>query len=170
MNTMTEKSTLPELSDATVAQLKRLRDTDRPAFYEYVASLRKNKWPLRAISQPLGVSRSIVQIWENKVAENTPLPVTEQLPKAIDDQVKPIYLRYELSDEESTRMYVLAREASKVRRFTDSDSPAREAALELEELLHYHKERGASLNTLKVACGVSRRAIAQRLEKRDKAS
>ena len=67
-------------------------------------------------------------------------------------------------------MYVLAREASKVRRFTDPDAPSRDAAKELEELLHYHKERGASLNTLKVACGVSRRAIAQRLEKRDKAS
>lgn len=167
---MSEKSTLPELSDNTVAQLKRLRDTDRPAFYELVASLRKNKWPLRAISDPLGVSRSIVQIWENKAPENTPLPESEQLPKAIDEQVKPIYLRYELSDEESMRMYVLAREASKVRRFTDNDSPSRDAARELEELLHYHKDRGASLNTLKVACGVSRRAIAQRLEKRDKAS
>lgn len=167
---MTEKSSLPELSSETVAKLKHLRDTDRNSFYEYVASLRKNKWPLRAISQPLGVSRSIVQIWENKVPTNADLPDTEPLPKAIDEQVKPIYLRYELSDEESTRMYVLAREASKVRRFTDADSPARDAAKELEDLLHYHKDRGASLNTLKVACGVSRRAIAQRLEKRDKAS
>jgi len=167
---MTEKSTLPELSPDTVAQLKKLRDTDRPAFYQYVASLRRNKWPLRAVSEPLGVSRSIVQIWEHKVLESTVLPETEQLPKAIDDQVKPIYLRYELTDEESTQMYVLAREASKVRRFTDLDSPARDAAKELEDLLHYHKERGASLNTLKVACGVSRRAVAQRLEKRDKAS
>jgi hypothetical protein len=167
---MTEKTTLPELSLETIARLKYLRDADRPSFYEYVASLRKNKWPLRAISVPLGVSRSIVQIWEHKVPENTPLPDSEQLPRAIDDQVKPIYLRYELTDDESTELYVLAREASKVRRFTDQDSPSRNAAKELEEKLHYHKERGASLNTLKVACGVSRRAIAQRLEKRDKAS
>lgn len=167
---MTDKNTLPELSPETVERLKTLRDTDRTAFYAYVASLRQNKWPLRAISVPLGVSRSIVQIWEHKVPDNATLPTTEQLPRAIDEQVKPIYLRYELTDEESTQLYVLAREASKVRRFTDQDSPSRDAARELEDLLHYHKDRGASLNTLKVACGVSRRAIAQRLEKRDKAS
>lgn len=170
MNTnMKKETTLPQLADETVAQLKKLRaQDDKQPFYALIVGLRRNKWPLRAIATPLGVSRSIVNIWESKLNEGTPVPEAEDLPNVISEQVRPIYMRYTLTEEESIELYVLAREASKVRRFTDPDSPSREAARKLEEKLHYHKERGASLNTLKVACGVTRRAIAQRLEKREK--
>ena len=167
---MAPEHVLPELSPSTIQQLSDLRSKeDKEDFYLHVASLRRNSWPLRAISEPLGVSRSIVNIWETKIDPLAKLPVTESLPKQISEQVKPIYSKYELSDEESQVLWDLAREASKVRRYTDADAPSREAARELEDLLHHHKDRGASLNTLKNACGVSRRAVAQRLEKRDKA-
>lgn len=166
---MTTESNLPTLSPETVNRLKDLRSgDDKQAFYALVVALRRNKWPLRAIAESLGVSRSIVNIWESKLKDSTPVPKTEELPNIISEQVRPIYMRYTLSEEESVELYVLTREASKVRRFTAPDSPSRQAAKKLEELLHYHKERGASLNTLKVACGVSRRAVAQRLEKRER--
>lgn len=166
---MAPDNVLPELSPSTIQQLSQLRaKEDKEDFYLHVASLRKNSWPLRAIAEPLGVSRSIVNIWETKIDPLATLPVTESLPKQISEQVKPIYSKYELTPEDSQTLWDLAREASKVRRYTDQDSPSREAARELEGLLHFHKERGASLNTLKNACGVSRRAIAQRLEKRDR--
>lgn len=164
---MAPEHVLPELSPSTIQHLSELRDKeDKEEFYLHVASLRRNSWPLRAIAEPLGVSRSIVNIWETKIDPLAKLPEVEELPKQISEQVKPIYSRYELSKEDAQTLWDLAREASKVRRYTDPDSPAREAARELEDLLHFHKEKGASLNTLKDACGVSRRAIAQRLEKR----
>lgn len=166
---MAPEHVLPELSASTIQHLSELRaKDDKEEFYLHIASLRRNSWPLRAIADPLGVSRSIVNIWETKIDPLAEMPVTESLPKQISEQVKPIYSRYELTAEEAQTLWDLAREASKVRRYTDPNSPSREAARELEDLLHFHKDRGASLNTLKNACGVSRRAIAQRLEKRDK--
>lgn len=157
---------LPRLSRETVNQLKDLRDQeDRQPFYALIVALRRNKWPLRAIAEALGVSRSIVNVWERKLDERTPLPQTEDLPEVINEQVKPIYMRYILSEDDAVELAVLTEQASKVRRYTAPDAPSRKAAERLEELLHMHRSRGASLNTLRVACGVSRRAVAQRLEK-----
>lgn len=160
---MTETSRLPVLSPDTVARLKSLKDTDKPALYRLVASLRKNNWPLRAIATPLNVSRSIVAIWETK-AEGE-LPESEGLPPALPKKMRPVYVPYTIDPEDAKHMYRLARDASKVRRFTDLNSPYRLAAEELEDLLHKHKRKGASLAQLAQVCGVTRRAIAQRLEK-----
>lgn len=166
---MAPDTVLPELSASTIKKLHELRGKDdKEEFYLHIASLRRNSWPLRAIAEPLGVSRSIVNIWETKIDPLAKLPETEDLPQIISEQVKPIYSKYELTDAEKKQLWDLAREASKVRRYTDPESPSRKAAKELEDLLHEHKAKGASLNTLKNACGVSRRAIAQRLEKRDR--
>lgn len=155
---------LPTLSEETVSELQRLRGTDIEAFYGLVSALRANKWPLRAIATPLGVSRSIVSIWESK-ADPENFPEAEELPPAMPRKVKPVYTGYSISDEEQQSLYDLARTASLVRRFTGENAPSRQAARELETKLHYHKEQGASLAQLARACGVSRRAIAQRLEK-----
>ena len=166
-NTSTVK--LPRLSRETVNRLKDLREEDnKQPFYALVVALRRNKWPLRAIAEALGVSRSIVNIWETKLDPRTPIPKSEELPQVINEKVKPIYLRYTLTEDEAIELAVLTKQAQGVRRHTGQDSPARRAAERLEELLHQHREKGASLNTLRVACGVSRRAVAQRLEKRDK--
>jgi hypothetical protein len=160
------KSKLPRLSRETVNQLKDLRDQDdKQPFYALVVALRKNRWPLRAIADALGVSRSIVNIWETKLDPRTPIPEAEDLPEVINEQVKPIYMRYTIDEDEAVKLAVLTQRASKVRRFTAPNSPARLAAKELEERLYHHRKAGASLNTLRVACGVSRRAVAQRLEK-----
>lgn len=164
--TTVSKSKLPRLSRDTVNRLKDLRDQDdKQPFYALVVSLRKNRWPLRAIAEALGVSRSIVNIWETKLDERTPVPVAEDLPEVINEQVKPIYMRYTIPEDEAVELYLLTQKASRVRRFTAVDSPARKAAKELEERLYHHRKAGASLNNLRIACGVSRRAVAQRLEK-----
>lgn len=160
----------PELPEETVQMLKKLRnEEDRTPFHDHVASLRVNGWTLKSIADALHVSRSIVSIWESKSIKNPEdLPETIQLPTDIDERIRPIYSRYELSTDQATELYVLTEKASKVRRYTKANDPAREAARELEDLLHKYKSEGASLNQLKNACGVSRRAIAQRLEKRTK--
>lgn len=161
-----KKSKLPKLSRETVNHLKDLYEQDdKQPFYALVVALRKNRWPLRAIADALGKSRSIVNIWETKLDPRTPVPVAEDLPEVINEQVKPIYMRYTIPEDEAVRLAVLTAKASRVRRFTAPDSPGRVAAKQLEEALYEHRKKGASLNNLRIACGVSRRAVAQRLEK-----
>lgn len=167
MNTIivsTTRQELPKLHESTVRKLKELRATDTAAFYLMVKSLRENKWPLRAIATPLGVSRSAVADWETKASENAPLPEAEEMTK-VAKSLRPLYQKVDIPEDSAKTMYSLAREASKVRRYTDYASPSRLAARELETLLHFYKDQGASLSDLADVCGVTRRAIAQRLEK-----
>lgn len=167
--TQTETTRLPALSDTTITTLKELRETDIDRFYALIAVLRAEKWPLRAISDSLGVSRSIVSVWERK-GKNHPddsvANLAEKMPEDLPEKLKPVYSSYELSEEEQKRLAELAVEASSVRRYTDMNAPSRQAASELEDLLHFHREKGSSLADLARACKVSRRAVAQRLEKR----
>lgn len=166
----TTKGNLPRLSSETVNKLKDLysygrAEEDMQPLYAFVVALRKNRWPLRAIAEALGVSRSIVNIWETKLDPATPLPETEELPEVINEQVKPIYMRYTLSIDDAVDLAVLTEQASSVRRFTAPNADSRKAAIKLEDLLLEHRTKGASLQTLAVACKVSRRAVAQRIEK-----
>lgn len=162
---MTDTKTLPTLSQPTIDHLIYLRENNSDQFYALVASLRNNKWPLRAIADPLKVSRSIVSDWQKKAQQDQVLPVSEQLPPIVPKQVKSVYARYTLTEQQQNELRELAGTASRVRRYTDKNAPSRLAAQRLEELLHEHKENGASLSQLARACGVTRRAISQRLEK-----
>lgn len=166
--TQTKSRGLPALSEKTISTLQTLREADTTKFHALVAHLRKEKWPLRAISEGLGVSRSIVSVWEKKGQENyvDVYDLSEPMPKDLPRKLKPVYSSYTLSDEQKDKLAELTEQASTVRRFTDVNAPSRQAASELEELLHNHREAGASLAELAQACGVSRRAVAQRLEKR----
>lgn len=161
----TPSNSLPELSDTSVEQLKSLREGDQQTFFAYVKSLRLNKWPLRAIATPLGVSRTAVSNWESAVLNSTPLPDTERLPEALPKEVKPVYTKYQLTEEQREELKVLAHEASKVRRFTDPHAKSRQDAKKLEDLLRFYTRSGASLGQLAKACEVSRSSIAQRLRK-----
>lgn len=163
VDTQTTKG-LPTLSEPTVERLKALRH-DRPSdFLAMVRSLRLNNWPLRAIATPLGVSRSAVAQWEAQIGPDAELPETETLPR-VEKKFRTLYEKFEIPEDEAADLWDLAREASKVRRYTDYASPSRVAARKLETLLHYYHDQGASLAALAEACGVTRRAIAQRLEK-----
>lgn len=159
---------LPALSDETIDTLKALRKDDPDKFHALVAALRSRKWPLRAIADGLGVSRSIVAVWEKKGKEfpNPKVEVLAQdMPKDLPRKVRPVYSSYKLSEEQQKELRDLTEKASTVRRFTDPNAPSRIAAAELEQLLHKHRDNGASLADLARACKVSRRAVAQRLEK-----
>jgi IS30 family transposase len=149
--------------------LKDLREQDdKQPFYAMIVSLRRNRWPLRAIAEALDVSRSIVNIWETKLEDRTKVPVSEEVPPTINEQVKPLYSRYTIDIDEGAELARLTQIAANVRRFTDPHAPARLAAIELEDRLLVHRRAGASLQQLALVCNVSRRAIAQRLEKAEK--
>jgi transcriptional regulator with XRE-family HTH domain len=165
MDTTPSTSPLPELSEDSVRQLRTLREGDQQTFFAYVKSLRSNKWPLRAIATPLGVSRTAVSNWESAVHNTTPLPATERLPEVLPKQVKPVYTKYQLTEDQRSELKDLAHEASKVRRFTDPHAKSRQDAKKLEDLLRFYTSSGASLGQLAKACEVSRSSIAQRLRK-----
>lgn len=163
------KPDLPELSEESVTTLLDLRNGEPQAFYAYVKSLRSNRWPLRAIATPLGVSRTAVSNWERAVLDSTPLPATQSLPEATPKRAKPSFSRFTITEEQAHELRVLAHEASKVRRFTDPHAKSRQDAKKLEELLREYTKSGASLGQLAKACEVSRSSIAQRLRKPENA-
>lgn len=121
----------------------------------HVKALRVEGWPLSVVSEAVGVSKTSISKWSHKDTEFIPVEVPE-------------YSRpHELTQFEITNLRLLTEKASKVRRFTDPQSPARIAALALEKSLISHKENGVTISDLARACGVTRRAINQRLEKYD---
>jgi lambda repressor-like predicted transcriptional regulator len=162
---MTTRLPLPSLSEDTIGVLKTLKETDKEEFYAYVVALRKSGWPLRAISDPLGVSRTAVTGWERKYGIDRLLPVVEPLPEVKPKERKNGVRRYQLSAVEASELLRLNEEASKVRRFTDANAESRQSARVLESMLYTYREKGATLTQLAKACGVSRPAVAQRLRK-----
>lgn len=120
----------------------------------HVKALRVAGWPLSAIAEIFKVSKTTISTWESRT-DYTPQPV----------EAPPYPKVRELSTFETQNLALLTKKASKVRRFTPKDSTARVSALALEKtLLHLHGE-GITVSALARACGVTRRAINQRLEK-----
>lgn len=158
---------LPALSAETVSTLKDLRENDTPAFLIYVKALRASQWPLRAISEPLGVSRTTVSNWEAAATHTEPLPEVEVLPLAAPKERTKATKKIELTQSESDELHRLTVEAASVRRFTDANASSRQSARLLESMLYNYREKGLTLTQLAKACGVSRSAIAQRLRKTD---
>jgi len=161
---MSTDNNLPSLSPETVQQLVALRDTDKEKFYALVMAIRTRNWPLRAIAEPLGVSRTAVQGWERKY-NHIPLPEVEWMPTPPPKERTSGTVRKTLSDEECQALRELAEEASTIRRHTDQNAPARRSAVILESKLYTYHVNGITLTQLAEACGVSRSAIAQRLRK-----
>ncbi len=162
---MTTDNNLPSLSPETTQQLMALRDTEKDKFFAYVKALRVANWPLRAIAEPFGVSRTAVQGWENKYSAQTPLPAVESIPVPPPKERTSGTQKKNLSDEECQILRELADEASTVRRYTDQNAQARRSADLLESKLYTYRVKGVSLTQLADACGVSRSAVAQRLRK-----
>lgn len=157
---------LPTLPESTIAQLVALRTGSSEEFYALVKALRLECWPLRAIGEPFGVSRTAVQGWESKYTEGTALPKVPELPvqQVVKDR-KNTTKKIELADEEIEDLRQLADLASGVRRFTDRNAPSRRAASELESKLIEYSKRGVSRKQLAAYCGVSDSSIKQRLRK-----
>jgi transcriptional regulator with XRE-family HTH domain len=163
---MSTESKLPCLPEDTTDQLVALKDDNTEQFYALVKALRLEGWPLRAIAEPFGVSRTAVQGWEAKYTEDTPLPSAPELPiqprKKRTRNSKP---KKELGPDQIEDLRALTIEASKVRRYTDRNSSSRRAASELEAKLLEYSDRGISRIKLAEYCGVSDSAIKQRLRK-----
>lgn len=133
--------------------LKTLYVSDRDGFIALVKALRFSNWPLSVLSDMMGLSKTTISRWEKKET-SLPLPDVPEYPK-----------NRHISDRESLKLYQLSEKASKVRGMTPDKSPYRIAQRELEQLLLEYHANGVTVSELARHCGVTRRAIYQRLEK-----
>jgi len=163
---MNTTHTLPE---KTASELVALRESDTDLFYVAIKALTNEKWSLRAIAEAIGVSFTSVQKWKT-LADPEHYAVTIDIPevpqKLKASSSRPSKPEVSISTSDQNRIQELIPQAAMVRGRTPQDSPYREAARELEDLLFKYKEQDVSYKTLSELAGVSRRAIAQRLESR----
>lgn len=162
---MSNDNKLPCLPQDTTEKLVALKGTSTEDFYALVKALRIEGWPLRAIAEPFGVSRTAAQGWEKKYEEGTPLPEVPTLPLAPRAERKNSSKKYTLPLDEIKELQYLANLASGVRRYTDRNAESRKAATELEQKLIEHSGNGVSRTQLAKYCGVSDSSIKQRLRK-----
>lgn len=162
------------LSKNFIKNMNYLRSKQNPQFYLNIVALHKQGWSLQEIADSFEVSKSAVANWEKKGKSVTDpielqqllydLPEKPKKPQAALKAPKPAQPSLSISEQQTILKY--AQMASKVSRNTPLDAPSRKAARQLEERLYFfHVELGISLSKLAAAAGVTRRAIAQRLEK-----
>lgn len=162
---MSNTTKLPTLPQDTADKLVALKGSNPGEFYALIKALRTEGWPLRAIAEPLSVSRTAVMDWEKKCPTVSALPEVPELPLAEPKERINSTKKYTLSDEQVSHLKELTELASNVRRYTDKNAPSRQAAEELETLLIEYSNQGISRTQLGIYCGVSDSAIKQRLRK-----
>lgn len=174
MTTLRKKNA--DLPEDAATLLQKFRAEDKAEFHAFLLALREKKWPYRAIGDVFGVTRAAVRSWYVQAAsdpfnfsraeamldgEDVPsLP-----PNTRGSTARPKKLVPEVSPEDQEKIQDLTAQARVVKRWTPENSPARAAAFELETLLHHHAGRGVPVSRLAQYAGVTRRAVAQRIEK-----
>lgn len=174
LNTDNKKNA--QLPEAAAKNLRDARERSQTEFFAHIIALREERWPLRSIGDVFGVTRVAAKAWFTRAENNedaVELAKTLVVPRlpinTRGNGVKAVKIVPDVPSKDRTVIRNLADQAKNVRRWTPEDSPEREAALELEELLyHYHKNRNVPVTKLAEYAGVTRRAVAQRLEKRSK--
>ena len=174
LNTDNKKNA--QLPEAVAQELRDARGRSQTEFFAYIIALREERWPLRTIGDVFGVTRVAAKAWftraeaDEEAVELSKKLFVPRLPiNTRGNGVKAVKLVPDVPVKDRTVIRDLAEKAKNVRRWTPADSPERDAALELEELLyHYHKNRNVPVTKLAEYAGVTRRAVAQRLEKRSK--
>ena len=139
---------------------------DREMLSNYIISLRAQKWPLRAIGEPIGMSKSTVQFWER--AATADAVDTTYSPRAIESAgVRTVRWSARISDGDLERFRTLSEEARKVRSQTPENSSQRIAAEELDLLIEVYLNKMVTVTDIANAMGVTRRAVRARMERRN---
>jgi predicted DNA-binding protein YlxM (UPF0122 family) len=164
------------LSTNFVHNMNVMREQQNDQFYLNILSLHLSGWSLQEIANIFAVSKSAVANWEKKgkkvtnehntVVENVDIPQKDKVAVSPPKAVKTVQVDFPI--EAQQKILKLAQIASKVSRNTPADALSRKAAAELEDILYQYKTAGVPYSKLAAAAGVTRRAIAQRLDKRKK--
>lgn len=161
-----------QLSESFIKHTQELRAQKNINFFLTIVALHQNGWSLQDIAKIFGVSKSAVANWEkegllhkNQLMPLVPIKEQKSKPLIIKEK-KPSFVP---STDQQNELFSLCTQASTVSRNTPIDAPSRIAASNLEKLLYkYNKELGVSYGLLAAFMGVTRRAVAQRVEKEKK--
>jgi len=139
---------------------------DRTALIEYICALRSRQWTLQDIANVLGVQRSTVQYWERKGKLGESVKKVTSSPKEIKNQGNQTVKTYILIPEsDRIRLKDLSAQARKISNRTPDNSPLRQAAAELDQLIHKHLLRMVPVSKIAEAMGVTHRAVRSRIER-----
>lgn len=171
--TMTQENrdTMPrsviELPAEEQEKLRSLRASDSlPALRQYVLALRKARWPLRAIGDPLGAPRSTVRMWEKGADPSSELPIVPECVRAQRDRgERVVNLRLDVPPEDRPVIRDLAVEARNVRAKTPGTASARVAADKLDEMIAEYIQHDVPVKRIADHMGVTPRAVAARFER-----
>lgn len=154
--------TVQTLPAAEGERLLELRTSSRTEFLRRVTALWHAGWPMRAIGAPLNSGRSTVRAWI-LAAEHLDYDDVE-VERPMKQHV--VRLRPDVPRAELLSLQELARRARGVNRWLPAEADARHASTELDARLNHYVQRGVTVQTLANRLGVTRRAIAARLERR----
>ena len=161
------------LETLPAAQAEHLRalyaSGDRPGLKAYIVALRAKQWPLRAIGEPLGLSRSTIQYFERSASyiDNTRVEIPLS-PRAIEtDGVKTVRWRSHIPENQKPTLRLLSDQARRVRAQTPADSPLRRASTDLDYWIEHYLYRMVPVTEIAEAMGVTHRAVKARLERRN---
>lgn len=170
MNARKVNAELPA-SEAEILRDLRERGETRQ-LHGRVLALRNQSWPLRAIADVIGVSRMSVQIWGRDAVEDpelVELAGTLDVPPLPDNargsRVTGRKMKVDVPPKDRDRLKELAVSARQVRRWTPPNAPERVASHELDRRVLTYLNRGVTAMDIARAAGVTRRAIAARLER-----
>lgn len=155
-----------ELSD----ELNYVRnDKDRTSFLSLVRATKDAGYTYAEIAEPLNVSRSAVNQWyKSATAKDIPASTTvaERPAPVQDPKGTPRKITPDVPPKEREHLLRTSQAARGNTRWSREDSPERQAAYELENLIRKHIiERNVPVAAFARHAGVTRRAIMQRLEK-----
>lgn len=156
-----------ELPPDEQEKLRTLRAADDlPALRQYVLALRKARWPLRAIGDPLDAPRSTVRMWEKGANPDASLPDVPECARAQRDRGERVAnLRMDVPPDERQRLRQLAEEARNVRAKTPKTAAPRIAADKLDGLIAEYISRDVPVKRIADHMGVTPRAVAARYER-----
>lgn len=168
-------NTTPNLPPETVQRLNAAKTdtTDKTALYSLVADLTDAEWPLRSIAQALGVSRTTAHNYSRRGTSARPegyTPPADTPTKPIDTYgagLRAKRIPLDVPPAELPRLKELYESARKKTRWSNQNSPEVKDSTELGELLLKYRRRKIPLATIAKHLGVTRRALAQRIENFD---
>ena len=143
-------------------------EKDRTRFYSLVRGAKEAGYTYAEIAEPLEVSRTAVNLWFKSAleADVEPAPTEPKPLPAKDPKGTPRKITPDVPPAEREHIRLTAEAARRNTRWSREDSPERQAAYHLEELIQKHIiQRKVPVAAFARHAGVTRRAIMQRLEK-----
>lgn len=167
---------LPQLPQEEADRLVALRaagPNGLPALRARVAALRAAGWSLAAVGAPMGANRSTTRMWQLGAADGDAAASAEETPiprPPTRQNLTSVRLYPDVPPAERDDLIRLAESARQVRGWTPQDAPTRQDAAEFERRLREYVSRGVPLKRIADHVGVTHRAIAARLERKQLAS